>query len=278
VRRFLLCTDLDRTVIPNGALPESPSAENAFKGLVCRPEVTLAYVSGRHCELIKQAILQYNLPRPDFAITDVGTTIYSVGSTQWQRWQDWDERLASDWHGRGGDEVLEILHDINALTAQENEKQSRFKVSFYVPLHAEMSVLQPLVLERLQRLELRANLIWSIDEQKQLRVLDILPVSANKLFAIKYLMQRESITLDTTLFAGDSGNDFDVLASEIPSVLVANADPEVKVAASRLVSKSLYLAKGGFLGMNGNYRAGILEGVKYHWPDAAGWFDEIVTS
>ena len=31
-------------------------------------------------------------------------------------------------------------------------------------------------------------------------------------------------------------------------------------------SEALYLAKGGFLGMNGNYSAGILEGVAHYHP------------
>ena len=30
--RLLLCTDLDRTLIPNGPQPESPRARAAFRG------------------------------------------------------------------------------------------------------------------------------------------------------------------------------------------------------------------------------------------------------
>lgn len=280
MRRLLLCTDLDRTVIPNGVQPESPSAKECFERLVSRDDVTLAYVSGRHRVLIEQAISEFDLPRPGFAIADVGSTIYRVDSTQWHRWLDWDDQLASEWQGRGGEEVLELVNDLEALTAQEVEKQNRFKASFYAPLAIDTNRLHQAVTDRLERADWRANLIWSVDEQKQLRLLDILPVSANKLFAIRYLMQRERFALDGTMFAGDSGNDLDVLGSEIPSVLVANADPEVKTAAAKLVTngKSLYLAKGGCLGMNGYYRAGILEGVRHHWPEAGRWLDEIVTT
>ncbi|GAB1234429.1 hypothetical protein UT5_08230 [Ferrigenium sp. UT5] len=74
--RHLLCSDLDRTLIPNGVQPESPGARNIFRRLVARDDVQLAYVSGRHRELIAQAIAEYDLPEPDFVIADVGTTLY----------------------------------------------------------------------------------------------------------------------------------------------------------------------------------------------------------
>ena len=48
MNRLLLCTDLDRTLIPNGTQPESPRARELFKRLVSHEEVTLVYVTGRH--------------------------------------------------------------------------------------------------------------------------------------------------------------------------------------------------------------------------------------
>ena len=56
LERLLICTDLDRTLIPNGTQPESSGARDHFATLVDRPEVTLAYVSGRHRALVKAAI------------------------------------------------------------------------------------------------------------------------------------------------------------------------------------------------------------------------------
>jgi hypothetical protein len=78
------------------------------------------------------------------------------------------------------------------------------------------------------------------------------------------------------VFAGDSGNDLDVLASRVPSVLVANASDEVKARACALAeddgtSDFLYLAGRGVFGMNGNYAAGVLEGLTHFLPETAGW-------
>jgi len=93
MKRFLLCTDLDRTLIPNGKQPESPQAMERFKRLVNCEEVTLVYVTGRHRALIEQAIAEFDLPQPDFAIADVGTTIYRIDSSGWRQWDEWDAQI-----------------------------------------------------------------------------------------------------------------------------------------------------------------------------------------
>ena len=123
----------------------------------------------------------------------------------------------------------------------------------------------------LAREGIKANLIYSMDEAVALGLLDVLPASANKLHAIRFLMETKQFALADTLFAGDSGNDLDVLLSEVPSVLVANAASEVRELARAAYHSSLYFARGGYLGMNGNYSAGILEGAAHFWPEADGW-------
>jgi hypothetical protein len=84
-------------------------------------------------------------------------------------------------------------------------------------------------------------------------------------------MAMQGFEPDQTVFAGDSGNDLDVLTSDIPSVLVANADADIKARMATVSAAKLYLAKGDFLGMNGNYCAGILEGVAHYHPDIDVW-------
>jgi len=128
--------------------------------------------------------------------------------------------------------------------------------------------------ERLEREGIRANLIWSIDELAHIGLLDVLPQSAGKLHAIRFMMERQHFSVQNTLFAGDSGNDLDVLLSDIPAVLVANADGAIKTQVAKTKPEALYIATGGYLGMNGNYSAGILEGVAHFWPEADAWLQE----
>jgi hypothetical protein len=145
-----------------------------------------------------------------------------------------------------------------------------------VPLHVDRNTLAGAIEERLAAAGIRARLIWSVDEPAGVGLLDVLPAGASKRHAIEALMQREGFSLDETLFCGDSGNDIEVLSSPIPAVLVANSQPEVRDLALRLATQAgcvdrLYIARGGFMGMNGNYCAGILEGIAHYHPDAAAW-------
>ncbi len=274
MKPFLLCTDLDRTLIPNGMQPESQRAPELFKRLVRREEVTLAYVTGRHRALIEQAIAEYGLPQPDFVIADVGTTTYQVDQTGWRQWGEWEVQIAPDWHGLSRDELQHLLNVFPALRLQEREKQSRYKLSFYVPLETHVQRMIVEIEDRLKYADIKANLIWSIDENAGIGLLDILPASANKLHAIRFLMQQKGFNGDNTVFAGDSGNDLDVLESGIPAVLVANADAEVKRLVASSQQDTLYVAQGGYLGMNGNYSAGILEGLAHYWPEVDTWLRE----
>ena len=96
--QLLICTDLDRTLIPNGPQSESPNARGHFAAFVAHLGVTLAYVTGRHRALVEQAIVYYRLPLPDFVIGDVGTTIYHLGpKKEWTRQAQWEAEIARDW-------------------------------------------------------------------------------------------------------------------------------------------------------------------------------------
>ena len=114
------------------------------------------------------------------------------------------------------------------------------------------------------------------DKDHQPRCINILPASAGKLHALRYLMQQLGFGIDDTVFCGDSGNDMEILTSDIRSVLVANAMPEVRDSALNSVQASareqqLYIAQGDFMGMNGYYSAGMLEGIAHFHPHTAAW-------
>lgn len=274
MKKYLLCTDLDRTLIPNGSQPESAGAMPLFKQLVQRIDLTLVYVTGRHKSLIQDAIADFNLPQPDYAIADVGTTIYQVDASAWHPWTAWDAEIAPDWRGLGSDDIYHLLSSMPALKLQEKEKQNRHKLSFYVPLEIQTEKIICNINNILELNHIKTNLIWSVDEAAGTGLLDVLPASANKLHAIRFLMQQLNFTREHTLFAGDSGNDLDVLLSDIPSVLVANAHKDVKKQGNKAHKSKLYTAHGNFLGMNGNYSAGILEGVAHYWPEIGAWLQE----
>lgn len=278
--RYLICTDLGRTLIPNGPQPESSGARKRFAALAARPEITLAYVSGRHRALIEDAIVTYRLPTPDFVIADVGTTICRVGQElAWTHLAAWEDQIARDWGGHAHGELRALLKDIPALRLQERTRQSRLKLSFYLPLYVEIDELAAAIHQRLDPLGIRIRLVWSVDDIADVGLLDVLPAGASRLNAIEALMREQGFTSGETVFCGDSGNDLEVLASRIPSVLVANSRPDVQDLALELAEEAgtlaeLYIAEGGFLGMNGNYAGGVLEGIAQFHPRITKWLGE----
>lgn len=278
VNRLFLCTDLDRTLLPNGTQPESSEARECFRRLSSQPELTLAYVTGRHRMLVERVISLYRLPVPDFVIADVGTTIYNYEANSLQRMREWDDLIAGDWAGKTHADIKAMFADLSALRLQELNKQNIHKLSFYVTMNSDHEKLVITMKKRLDEAGINASLIWSVDEPAGVGLLDVLPANATKRHAIEFLMQRYGFTLENTVFAGDSGNDLPVLTSPIHSILVANASDTVRVAAANQasdagLSDALYIAHGGFRQMNGNYSAGILEGVIHYIPEAETWLN-----
>lgn len=282
--RLLLCTDMDRTVIPNGAQQEAEHAREHFSRFCSLPSVSLVYVTGRHLGLMQDAVDEYTLPQADYAITDVGTRIYQFQNNQWHALQAWENEIDQDWHhGNASNsqkqskthQIYEVLEDLPGLVKQELEKQNAHKLSFYVDLkQLDENACLHQVTQRLKPLEVQTNLIWSIDETTQTGLLDILPPKANKRHAIEFLQKHLQLTDQEVIFAGDSGNDLEVLISPIQSVLVANATPELKQQAQNLVEqnateKQFYQAVNT-TPFNGNYSAGVLQGVAHYLPEFKG--------
>lgn len=277
---LLLCTDLDRTLVPNGGEPESPDARSLFGRLAARPEVTLVYVSGRDADRVKAVIEQFDLPTPDFVVADVGTSIFDIRSSDaWRRNAEWDADIAQDWGDTGSDRIDDALANLAILEDQEPSKQGRFKRSFYFDSGISESELTGTVRDRLSPLNLPTTLIYSIDEPRNLGLLDVLPERANKLHAVTFLLESLDLAVDQALYCGDSGNDLAVLASSVPGVLVANASSAVRNEARRLAARAgndqrLYIARGAFMNMNGNYAAGILEGACHFFPRVREWLSD----
>lgn len=273
--RLLVCTDLDRTLLPNGPQPESPGARALFARLAGRDEVQLAYVSGRDPGRVRAAIAEYELPLPDFVISDVGTTILTAtGAGEWEADTQWAASIGADWGARDGDALHELLRGFDELRRQEDDRQAAYKLSYYAPV--SRGELPAQLDERLAASGVQARVVWSVDEARNLGLIDVLPASASKYHAIRALATREGLSLDSTVFCGDSGNDMEVLVSEVPAVLVANGAPEVMAearqrSAERRLAHRLYIAMGGFMGMNGCYAAGMLEGIAHFHPLTRDW-------
>lgn len=281
-RSALLATDLDRTLIPNGEAPESPGARNLFATWVEARELELVYVTGRSLALVEEAIEVCALPRPDGVLADVGSSLYHREGAGWTLDEAWESHLALDWPPDARESLPSILADESELELQEPEAQRPFKLSFYTPRDLDVEALRRRALPRLEGHGLRSVIVFSVDEAAGVGLVDVLPARGTKRGALEFLIEAGEWSLDDVLFAGDSGNDLEVLVSPIPSVLVANADEALRArvrreAEERGTADRLHLARGGVLGLNGNYAAGILEGWVHFHPDDRASLEQLRT-
>ncbi|NOZ52715.1 MAG: HAD-IIB family hydrolase [Gammaproteobacteria bacterium] len=274
---FGLFSDLDRTILPNGAQPESHRSRPALRTLVAHSKMKLVYVSGRDERLLKQAIREYSLPIPRFAVGDVGATIYDIDDHHWRPLIEWRDNIALDWDGASNNDIAALFRNFDRLRLQEPEKQSAFKLSYYTAMDIDNTALVAEMQARLYSLGVRCSLVWSVDEVTRVGLLDVLPATATKLHAVEFLMARMGLDVENSVFAGDSGNDLPLVSSgRLQSVLVKNACADViaearQVLSSLGVNDRLYVASGNFYGMNGNYCAGVLEGLAHYLPDTLAW-------
>lgn len=269
--KLLLCTDMDRTVIPNGFEPEHPDARKRFKQFCSNSGVTLVYVTGRHIALVKHAIHNYALPKPSYVISDVGTKIYRMINDQWSEMTEWQTEIEKDWKGYNTLDIKQFLSPINELILQESSKQNTHKLSYYLPLYLDNEDIIRRMEKILADIDIDVSIIWSLDEPKNTGLIDVLPRHATKLHAIEFLQKKLKYSLEHVIFAGDSGNDLPVLTSQINAVLVDNASNDIKIEARQLALanghvETLYIANSSNLEMNGNYSAGVLEGIWHYAP------------
>ena len=272
----LLCTDMDRTLLPNGEQAESEHARPILWHILKMHQMKLAYVTGRDLTLVLDAIAEYSLPLPDVIIGDVGSSIYMHTEAGWQKSEDWEQTIAQQW---GGDSayIHELLADINELQVQESDRQKTFKRSYYFDTTVDESWLQQQVEARLTSNGVSAALVFSHDPERQCMLLDVLPHSATKREAVAYVQSMYKLAEQDVLFSGDSGNDVSAICAAHPAVLVANADDDTRRKViieneKASIPDTTYLASGGLEvagqdALNGNYAAGIIEGLVHFRPE-----------
>lgn len=223
----VLATDLDGTFIPldNDATNESDLV--ALTRLLDASGVTLVFVTGRHLESVQDVIAEKPLPHPDWLICDVGTSIYHADRNgELQISQPYVDRLNSI----VGDYLIERLRSelisITELRLQEESKQGRFKLSYYCDAK-RCDELADRIQRHLGTDDAPYGIIQSVDPFNGDGLIDLVPVSVSKAFALNWWSDHLNWDRRSIVFAGDSGNDFAALTAGFRSILVANADAKL---------------------------------------------------
>lgn len=223
-----LATDLDGTLLP---LDNKVKSFNALTEIDRRHKLNsslqLVFVTGRHLSSVLKLYDKFPLPIPDLIICDVGTTIYRYNDNCWVREDRYSNHLNSLIEDKNREAVVTSLSVILGLNLQEDEKQGKFKVSYYVNKNMLSSVvekIEDLILIK----KLPYNVVHSIDPFTGDGLIDLLPKGVTKKYALLWLVEKKVINEDTLCYAGDSGNDREVFLSDIKSIVVNNAPSDLK--------------------------------------------------
>ncbi len=261
----LLATDLDRTLLPNGSQKKDASVYAQLRSLFLQKKITIIYVTGRRKEQIQSVIQKYNLPRPLYCITNVGTQIYRYERGRYILDEGWQTVLRRKWKEGSAQSISKALTKSTLLKPQSKVTQNEFKRSFLASPTVSKTTIITEIRKTLQGIITHYDITYSIDVARNIAQIDIMPKNVNKKEALRYLLQ--SMKRVDVVVSGDSGNDLSMLQSVWKSILVKNASDSVKKAyqSKSFSSKKRYIATGLF-GINGNYASGIVEGlIQYRW-------------
>ena len=260
VRPAILATDLDGTLIPLENDPAHLEALAELRELRKAHGRGLIFATGRDFASTAEAMEQYGLPDPDWIVCDVGTAIYHRDGESFAPYTPYETHLGEETGGVPRETVEALLESIEPLAPQPPENQKPFKISYTCPADAvETAVAE--VNARLGAGALPFAGTGSVDPFTGSGLLDVLPRSVSKAYALLWLATHADFSPDEVLYAGDSGNDLAALASGFRAVIVANCDPALPEKARRALERRglghrLYLARA-------TATSGVLEGCRH---------------
>ena len=238
LKTHLLATDLDHTLVGQ------PSELNELLRLLdsFSNQIALVYVTGRHASSTLELMKEHNLPTPDLLISDVGTKIWHM--PDWQEDAEWKKRTKTNWYP---DRIAQCASQVDGLFAQSLPDNRR--VSYTVENDAKAVRRFE---SSLANVHIPHRLIYSSS-----RDVDVLPAGAGKGLALDYVVKHLAAPDVQLLVAGDSGNDIDMLTRGWPSVIVGNAQAELKQIPH---SPTIFRADRACAG-------GIFDGLRHFYSD-----------
>lgn len=233
-----LITDIDNTLIGD----RKATAELVRLLKRERDRMGFGVATGRTLESALDVLGEWQVPTPDVVIAGVGAEI--AYGPNLIRDTSWSEHIAYRWSPEG---IREALADVPGLDLQPVSEQLVHKISYHVVADADFEV--PEIRAILRERGLHANCIYSHG-----RYLDVLPIRASKGLAVRYLSMRWGLDADQLIVAGDSGNDFEMLAGETLAIVVANHSEELRGLRGR---ERVYFSPS-------SYANGILDGLGHY--------------
>jgi HAD superfamily hydrolase (TIGR01484 family) len=206
---FVLATDLDGTFL-GGTDAERRQFYDWIEA--SRDRVGLIFVTGRDPGHIRDLTRKQGVPKPDYVVGDVGTTIASVDDDHFLTpIEPLEAEIEAAW-GNAGMRVQAALQGVRGLKLQSSG--FRYRVSYDMdPAQFEARALDIVA-------ELGLDALMSAD-----RYFDVLPKDVSKGPSLLRLLAHLDIDNRKVLVAGDTMNDLSMLAMGLPAVAVGNSEP-----------------------------------------------------
>ncbi|MCC6000269.1 MAG: HAD hydrolase family protein [Pararhodobacter sp.] len=208
-KRLVLATDLDGTFL-GGSTAER---EQLYRWIERnRDTVGLIFVTGREVGFIRQLTSDGCVPRPDFVVADVGTTIAAPDAEAgFAPIAALEAEIAARW-GDAGARVRTALADVGGLSLQPTD--FRYRVSYDMNPdrfdQRAFGIVADLGLDALA---------------SDNRFFDVLPRGISKGPSLRRLLADLGVPDQRVLVAGDTLNDLSMLALGLPAVAVGNSEP-----------------------------------------------------
>ncbi len=244
--RRLLATDLDGTFIG-----DDEAMLSLWRDLE-ESHILLGFSTGRHLKSIEDFYADKCANaglspdrRADVCVCMVGTDIYFRANGAYRLDRSWHDVIAEGWNKEAIETIIRAMPEIRM---QDQEWQSRFKSSYYLEENAEDCLAR--IHEQLESKRVAAKVVYSAG-----KFLDFLPIRSGKGEAVRFVAEHYGLAPANVITSGDTGNDLDMMRSELGfrSVAVGNSAEELKA----FCAPHVYHAQAYFA-------AGIREGLEAH--------------
>lgn len=236
---LILATDLDGTLLGGS---ERQRVEFYQYLQEQRNRILLVYVTGRELDCIKTLYKEPGIPKPDYIIADVGTTIvYGESFEPISVLQNW---VRQTW-GNANNYVKELLNNEPGIKLQP--VTTNYRVSyFYEPGLLQDSTLQKAV---------NAGFDYILSDDAYF---DVMPKGISKGSTLLRLLAEMNFNSEDTIVCGDTLNDLSLFETGLKGIAVGNSEPKLvtKIQAMENVYYSSYPGA-----------TGIWDGLKIYGKD-----------
>lgn len=236
---LLLATDLDGTFL-GGSQQQRAKFYQYIQSQ--RDRLLLVYVTGRELDWISRLYQDPNIPKPDYIIGDVGTTIVHGETFEpIAVLQDW---VIQTW-GNANEQVKELL--ANELGIELQSVKPDYRVSYYY----EPESLQPSTVQKV--IDAGFDCILSSDIY-----FDVMPKGVSKGPTLLRFLAEMCFNADNTIACGDTLNDLSLFETGLKGIAVGNSEPKL-VEKIQTMENVYYSPYPGVMG--------IWDGLKVYGKD-----------